>query len=96
MVRAGLCLMVPGYPTLYRVLGVVFGVLSAIVGIICMRNVFASAVLLVVFVAIGWLLDGIIEIAAALLGPEDPVRTGRIAAGLLYFVAATVVLIWPH
>lgn len=60
-----------------------------------MRNVLASAVLLIVFVAIGWLLDGIIEVAAALAGPDDPLRVWRLTAGAVYLVAGVVVLIWP-
>ncbi|GID25535.1 HdeD family acid-resistance protein [Paractinoplanes brasiliensis] len=95
LIRAGLCLVVSWYPVLYRVLGVVFGVLSAIVGIICMRNVLASAVLLIVFVAIGWLLDGIIELSSALAGAQDPLRMWRAAAGAVYLLAGVVVLVWP-
>ena len=87
--------MVSGYPVLYRVLGVVFGVLTAVVGVICLRNVFASAVLLMVFVAIGWIFDGMAEMAAALAGADDPLRRWRITAGVLYVAAAVVVLVWP-
>jgi uncharacterized membrane protein HdeD (DUF308 family) len=95
LVRAVLCLVVSGYPVLYRVLGVVFGVLTAVVGAICLRNVFASAVLLMVFVAIGWLFDGMVEIAVALAGADDPLRRWRITAGVFYVVAAVLVLVWP-
>jgi uncharacterized membrane protein HdeD (DUF308 family) len=94
LVRAGLCLVLP-YPALYRVLGVVFGVLAAIVGIVCLRNAFASAVVLVLFVAIGWLLDGMIEIAAGLTGTDDPMRAWRVGVGLLYLITAALVLVWP-
>jgi uncharacterized membrane protein HdeD (DUF308 family) len=95
LVRAVLCLVVSGYPVLYRLLGVVFGVLTAVVGVICLRNVFASAVLLMVFVAIGWIFDGVVEIAVALAGADDPLRRWRITAGVLYLAAAVVVLVWP-
>jgi uncharacterized membrane protein HdeD (DUF308 family) len=95
LVRAVLCLVVSGYPVLYRLLGVVFGVLTAVVGVICLRNVFASAVLLMVFVAIGWIFDGVVEIAVALAGAEDPLRRWRITAGVLYVATAVVVLVWP-
>jgi uncharacterized membrane protein HdeD (DUF308 family) len=94
LVRAGLCLVLP-YPAFYRVLGVVFGVLAAIVGIICLRNAIASAVVLVLFVAIGWLLDGIVEIAAGVTGTDDPMRAWRIAVGVMYVLTAVIVLVWP-
>ena len=69
--------------------------LAATVGIICLRNAFASAVVLVLFVAIGWLLDGIIEIAAGVTGTDDPMRAWRIAVGVMYVLTAVIVLVWP-
>jgi short repeat uncharacterized protein DUF308 len=57
--------------------------------------VFASAVLLMVFVAIGWLVDGVVEIAVALAGADDPLRRWRLTAGVHYVAAAVVVLVWP-
>lgn len=95
LVRAGLCLVLTSYPGLYRVLGVVFGVLTAIIGIVCLRNVAVSAVLLVLIVAIGWLLEGIVEIAAGVLGANDPIRKWRIADGVLSAGAAIIILVWP-
>jgi uncharacterized membrane protein HdeD (DUF308 family) len=95
LVRAGLCLVLTSYPSLYRVLGVVFGVFTAIIGIVCLRNVTASAVLLILIVAIGWLLEGVVEIAAGVLGADDRTRKWRIADGVLSAGAAIVILIWP-
>jgi uncharacterized membrane protein HdeD (DUF308 family) len=95
LVRAGLCLVSTSYPSLYRVLGVVFGVFIAIIGIVCLRNVAASAVLLILIVAIGWLLEGVVEIAAGVLGANDPTRKWRIADGVLSAGAAIIILVWP-
>lgn len=95
LVRTGLSLFLDGYPAAYRVLGVLFGVLTAIVGILCLRNIFASAILLVLFIAIGWLLEGVGEVAIAVMGTDDPIRRWRLATGALHVVAAVVVLIWP-
>jgi uncharacterized membrane protein HdeD (DUF308 family) len=95
VLRAVQSFVVEGYAVLHRVLMIVFGVLVAIIGIICVRNVFASAVLLVVFVGIGWLLEGLTEIMLGVAGKEDPWRAWRIAAGVAYVVAAIVVLVWP-
>jgi uncharacterized membrane protein HdeD (DUF308 family) len=95
-VRAVLVPFAPGYPVLYRVFGVIFGVLTVIVGLICVGNVTGSVKLLLIVVAAGWLLDGLTEL---FLGTGDDGAAGRgwrIAAGLGSIVAAVVVLVWPE
>jgi membrane protein len=95
-IRAGLLLFVPGYPLLYRVVGIVFGVLTAIVGILCLRNVTASVVLLVVVVAIGWILDGLVSIVLAVgRGGEHGGSGWGVATGLALVLAAVALLVWP-
>jgi uncharacterized membrane protein HdeD (DUF308 family) len=96
LVRAGLLLFVPGYPPLYRVLGVVFGVLTAIVGVLCLLNLTASLVVLLVFVAIGWLLDGLVQIFVAVGGPKEAGGGWRIGTGLLLLLGGIAVLVWPR
>jgi len=95
-IRAGFLLFVPGFPVLYRILGIIFGVLTAIVGILCLRNVTASVVLLVVVVAIGWLLDGLVEIFLAAGNPEEAGNTWHFATGLALVLGAIAVLVWPE
>jgi uncharacterized membrane protein HdeD (DUF308 family) len=96
-IRAGLLLFVPGYPVLHRVLGIIFGVLTAIVGILCLRNLTASVVLLLVIVAIGWLLDGLVEIFLAAGNPgEEAGNTWHFATGLALVLGAIAVLVWPE
>jgi uncharacterized membrane protein HdeD (DUF308 family) len=94
-VRAVLLLFVPGYPVLYRVLGIVFGVFTAIVGLLCLRTVTTSLALLLTIVAIGWLLDGLVELFQALHGPKEPGTGVRVATGLALIVGAFAILIWP-
>ena len=96
IIRAGLLLFVPGYPLLYRLLGIIFGVLTAIVGILCLRNLTGSVALLLVFIAIGWLLDGLVEIFGTLGRPAEPGAGARIATGLLMILAAIALLVWPE
>lgn len=95
LIRAGLLLFVPGYPPLYRVLGITFGVFTAIVGILCLRNITGSVMLLVVVIAIGWLLDGLVELFLALGRPSEPGTGWRIATGLFTILGAIVILVWP-
>jgi uncharacterized membrane protein HdeD (DUF308 family) len=95
VLRAVLGFVVDGPPLLYRFLAIVFGILTAIVGIVCLRNVLTSAVLLVLFVGIGWLLDGLVEIMLGVVGKRDPLRGWRIGAGVAFVAAGVVVLTRP-
>jgi uncharacterized membrane protein HdeD (DUF308 family) len=95
IIRAGLLLFVPGYPLLYRVLGITFGVLVAIVGILCLRNVTGSVALLLIIVALGWLLDGLVQLFLALGRPKEAGAGSGIATGLLMILGAVAILVWP-
>jgi uncharacterized membrane protein HdeD (DUF308 family) len=92
---AGLLLFVPGYPLLHRVLGITFGVLTGLVGIVCLRNVASSVALLLVVVAVGWLLDGLAQIFLAV---GDSTKAGggwSIGSGLIMILGAIALLVWP-
>jgi uncharacterized membrane protein HdeD (DUF308 family) len=94
-VRAALLPFVPGYPQLYRIIGVGCGVLTAIAGLLCLRNVAGSVVLLIVVVALGWVLNALLEI---FLTAEDAAadRGDRYAVvGSALIVAAVVGLTRP-
>jgi uncharacterized membrane protein HdeD (DUF308 family) len=93
--RAGLLLFVPGYPLLHRVLGITFGVLTGLVGIVCLRNLAGSVALLLVVVAVGWLLDGLVQIFLAV---GDSTKAGggwSIGSGLIMILGAIALLVWP-
>ncbi|WP_328467715.1 DUF308 domain-containing protein [Actinoplanes sp. NBC_00393] len=83
-----------GYPMLNRVLGIIFGVFVAIVGILCLRNVAGSVALLLLIVAIGWMLDGFAEIVLA-TSTEGSAKGWRIAFGVVAILAAIALLVWP-
>jgi uncharacterized membrane protein HdeD (DUF308 family) len=95
-IRAGLLLFLPGYSLLHRLLGIVFGVLTGMVGILCLRNITGSVALLLVIVAIGWLLDGLVELFSALGGRNEPGSGWRIGAGLAMIIGAIALLVWPE
>ncbi|OJF16200.1 DUF308 domain-containing protein [Couchioplanes caeruleus] len=95
-IRAALLFFVPDYPLIYRVVGIVFGVLTGIVGILCLRNVAGSVILLLVVIAIGWLLDGLVELFTAIGTPAAHGSGWRIGSGLLMILGAIAVLVWPR
>ncbi|GAA3383631.1 HdeD family acid-resistance protein [Cryptosporangium minutisporangium] len=92
--RTALMFFTTGTPLLHRILGIIFGVFVAIVGILCMRNVTGSLALLLVIVAIGWLLDGLAAIVLA-VGSGGPAKGWRIALGVGAMIASIALLVWP-
>jgi uncharacterized membrane protein HdeD (DUF308 family) len=93
--RAGLLLFVPGYPVLYRVLGITFGVLTGFIGILCLRNLTTSVALLLLIVSLGWMLDGLVQIFLGISGTADGGGGWSIGSGLLMVLGAIALLVWP-
>jgi uncharacterized membrane protein HdeD (DUF308 family) len=95
-IRAGLLLVVPGYPRLYRIAGVVGGVLTTIAGLVCLRSIAVSVVLLIVVVTAGWALNALLGTWLSVDGAAES-RTNRyVVAGSALLVAAVIGLIRPE
>jgi uncharacterized membrane protein HdeD (DUF308 family) len=94
-IRAGLLLVVPGYSEWYRIVGVFCGVLTAIAGVLCLRNVVGSVVLLIVVVGLGWMLNALVE--AFLTGEDAAAGLGDryVVVGSALLVAAVIGLVRP-
>ncbi|MFC7528651.1 HdeD family acid-resistance protein [Actinoplanes sp. GCM10030250] len=93
--RTALLFFSSGYPMFNRVLGIIFSVLVAVIGILCLRNIAGSLKLLLVIVAIGWLLDGLAEIFMS-FGSGGSGNGWRIGFGLVAVLAAIALLVWPN
>lgn len=93
--RAGLLLFMPGYPALYRVLGITLGVFIGIVGIFCLYNIAGSVLLLVAVIAVGWLLDGLVELVMALGNPAGTRVGWWLGTALAMILGGLAVLVWP-
>ena len=76
------------------ILGLV-GVFFVGAGILALRNLLASLVVIATVIGLMWLLGGIVDLVAAFSGPGGGVRGWRIALGLLSIVAAIILLVWP-
>jgi uncharacterized membrane protein HdeD (DUF308 family) len=94
-VRAALSLRATG-TVLHRLLGAVFGVLTGLLGVLCLSDLTGSLVLLLVAVAFGWLLDGLAQLTLAVGGPVEERGGPRIATALVSVAGAIAVLIWPQ
>jgi uncharacterized membrane protein HdeD (DUF308 family) len=75
-----------------RILLILLGLLSIVVGVLCLRNLLQTVTALTLLVGLFWLAGGLIEIVRAVAG-----RSGLdLATGLLGTLAGIVVLSWPR
>jgi uncharacterized membrane protein HdeD (DUF308 family) len=77
-----------------RGLSITFGVLIVLAGIFCLRNPALSLLTIIVIVAIGWLVDGIMNIALGVQNAPGE-RLGRILMGVVFLLGAIVLLVYP-
>jgi uncharacterized membrane protein HdeD (DUF308 family) len=68
--------------------------LIVLAGILCLRNPALSLLTIIVIVAIGWLVDGIMNIVLGVQNPPGE-RLGRILMGIVFLLGAIVLLVFP-
>jgi uncharacterized membrane protein HdeD (DUF308 family) len=78
-----------------RVLLALLGVLSFIVGLYALRHVLVTVAALALLLGIFWIVNGAVEMFAALSYREMPGRGWTILVGLLSVLAGVVVLAYP-
>jgi uncharacterized membrane protein HdeD (DUF308 family) len=78
-----------------RVLLALLGVLSIIIGLWAVRHAVLTLVALIVFLGIFWVINGLIEIFAALSHRDMPDRGWSVLMGVLSAIAGIIVLAYP-
>ncbi|MFA7266753.1 MAG: HdeD family acid-resistance protein [Candidatus Nanopelagicales bacterium] len=78
--------------TVSRVLNAITGVIGIVLGIICLESVEGRIELLILFLAIWWIMRGIVQIA---VGASNSGGGLYIFLGILGIIAGVVVLVWP-
>jgi len=72
------------------------GVLSLIIGGICVVNGDASVKILVLFVVIGWIANGLAYLIVGIRNKYSPSRSFYLFFGILQLVLAAFVIAWPN
>ncbi|MFJ4845202.1 MULTISPECIES: HdeD family acid-resistance protein [unclassified Streptomyces] len=85
----------PHVPGGMRVLHFVTGALSILLGLICFRGAAQSLLLLALWIGFGWLLRGIMLVAAAVSTEGLPARGWQIFFGAITLVAGIVLIVSP-
>jgi len=72
------------------------GLLSVVIGGICIVNGDASVKILVVFVVIGWIANGVAYLSVGIRDKYSPSRSFYLFFGVLQLVLAGLVIAWPN
>jgi uncharacterized membrane protein HdeD (DUF308 family) len=92
LVRAVLSLATDAYPVAYRLLAVVFGALSVALGVLCLADPIASAVVLMFACGVGWLGDALIGVVAG-VADQCSRAAARLATAVTLILALAVGLV---
>ncbi|WP_018156516.1 HdeD family acid-resistance protein [Demetria terragena] len=85
----------PDTPGSFRVLGVLSGVISIILGVMCLRSELQSLVFLAVWIGIGWIISGVSGAIQALSAPKQAGRGWAIVSGVIGFIGGVVLIVSP-
>ena len=85
----------PEQRTSVRVLSVLAGALSIILGLLCFRGALESILLLALWIGFGWMIIGINRAVVAASAPYEPYRAWQITGGVLIAIAGIIVVVWP-
>ncbi len=78
--------------TISRVLNAITGVIGIVLGIACLKSVEDRISLLILFIAIWWIMRGIVQVV---VGASNKSGGLYIFLGILGIIAGVVVLVWP-
>lgn len=81
--------------TALRVLAFISGALSILLGLFCFRSALDSIMLLALWIGIGWLFRGIIQIVSAVSDPKLPARGWQGFFGVISVLAGIVLIDSP-
>jgi len=81
--------------TAARVLAIISGALSIVLGIMCFKNIANSIVILTLFIGIGLILRGLFELIIGVSAKGAEGRGWVITLGVITLLAGIAVLVWP-
>lgn len=96
VVRTALLVFLSGYPVWYRVAGIGFGIGTVVFGVVCLYHRVGAVVLLLLVVAFGWVVAGVMELFLAPGDGEEATAAWWIGTGLVLMLAAVAVVQWPR
>ncbi|HET8971131.1 MAG TPA: HdeD family acid-resistance protein [Candidatus Nanopelagicales bacterium] len=71
------------------------GTLTLILGLLCFRGPLQAAYILLLLIAFGWIIRGVLTFVVGLSGKGIPGRGWAIFAGIVLVIGGVVLLVWP-
>jgi uncharacterized membrane protein HdeD (DUF308 family) len=87
-------IMDPGAEGWAKGLSITLGVLVVLAGIFCLRNPGLSILAIIVVIAVGWIVDGIMNVVVGISNPPGE-RLGRIIMGAVFLLGGILLLVFP-
>jgi uncharacterized membrane protein HdeD (DUF308 family) len=78
-----------------RVLTLLGGIVSVVLGVFCFRDKLESILLLALWIGIGWLFRGMTLLAAALSFDHLPGRGWQVLSGVIIIIGGGVLIVYP-
>src|SRR5262249_55327769 len=99
LIVAGLLRLIHGFTTrdatgAARAGSIVIGLLAVALGLYFIRNYHVTIAVMAIVVGMFWVINGLAEIAAALVGDRGAMRGLTVAVGLLSVAAGIILLFW--
>lgn len=85
----------PHVPGGMRVLGILSGTLSLMLGVICLRHELQSLVFLAIWIGVGWIISGVSGTVQALSTTDQPGRGWAVASGIVSLIGGVVLIVSP-
>jgi len=85
----------PEQRTGMRILAIITGAISIVLGLLCFRGVFESILLLALWIGFGWLFRGIARAVGAASTPYESQRGWQIFGGVILAIGGVVVIVSP-
>jgi uncharacterized membrane protein HdeD (DUF308 family) len=96
IVRVVAAFAIPDTSATAKMLSVVLGALSFIVGVVCLRSPLQTVVVLTLVLGAFWLIHGVADIADGVNGRGQPGRVWTIVSGVTALIGGIVVLSSPE
>lgn len=92
VIRAGVGIFAHGLSAGLRALDIILGLLLIVGGVVALKNIALTLVLLTAVVGIGWIIEGIVALVE---GGRSPSRALTVTLGILSVIAGLVLLVLP-
>lgn len=99
LIVSGLIELVGGFashlPGWSRAIAVLAGVVSLLLGLLCLRGPLTSVLLLSIWIGVTWLVRGLYRLSLGGSSPDHPGRGGLMLDGVLLTIGGVIILVAP-